>query len=294
MTWSTMLFLFFAINRVMSFYDSDSGVKILTEKNFVKFVKRQSITLVEFYAPWCGHCKNLKPEYIKAAKELKDIIPLAAVDADEQSNKALAAKYEIKGFPTLKLFKNGKVADFGARTADEIVEQLKKELSDEYLTVLTDKNVDEFMGLKRRKVIVFTNDGKPDQIVKSVSMRFHRQIAFGFATKAENSITKQFKVKSFPKVILLENKKNPKPEDLGEYSAKNLKKQIVTALGPENNEFEQFDIVHDNSCFRKYCVVDGNLCVLYVESGSKDEISRRRTILQEARDDLVDESFFKF
>ena len=62
---------------------------------------------MEFYAPWCGHCKNLAPEWESAAKTLSEAdldppIVLANLDATEEDNKALATKYGVKGFPTIK------------------------------------------------------------------------------------------------------------------------------------------------------------------------------------------------
>jgi len=79
--------------------------------------------LVEFYAPWCGHCKNLVPEWKKAATALKGIVNIAAVDADQ--HKSLGGQFEVRGFPTIKLFGENKKKpeDFnGGRTADAIVE----------------------------------------------------------------------------------------------------------------------------------------------------------------------------
>jgi len=78
----------------------------LTNDNFESIVLDKSKdVLVEFYAPWCGHCKKLAPDYEKVAAAFagdSDKVVIAKIDAD--ANNAFSSKYGVTGFPTLKWF----------------------------------------------------------------------------------------------------------------------------------------------------------------------------------------------
>lgn len=106
-------------------------VLVLTSGNFSDVVAKNDKLVVEFYAPWCGHCKKLAPEYETAAGQLKDEgIVLANVDATLDENKALATKYGIQGFPTLKIFRGSEESPSeyqGPREAAGIVTYCKGE-----------------------------------------------------------------------------------------------------------------------------------------------------------------------
>ncbi|XP_054287575.1 protein disulfide-isomerase A6-like [Macrosteles quadrilineatus] len=97
-------------------YDSKSEVVDLTESNFDKLVTQSDhVWVVEFYAPWCGHCQQFVGEYSKAAKALKGVVKVGAVNADD-----LGGRFGVRGFPTVKIFgaNKNKPEDYsGARTA---------------------------------------------------------------------------------------------------------------------------------------------------------------------------------
>jgi protein disulfide-isomerase A1 len=123
---------------------TEEGVLVLDESNFEGAIADNSQMLVEFYAPWCGHCKTLAPEWVKAAKMLEDSpVKLAKVDATE--NDKLAKQFEIKGFPTIKFLKNGKPSDYnGGRTASEIVNWANKKAGPAAVTLATEDDLTKF------------------------------------------------------------------------------------------------------------------------------------------------------
>nr|XP_033795095.1 protein disulfide-isomerase A6 isoform X2 [Geotrypetes seraphini] len=109
---------------VNSLYSSSDDVVQLTPTNFnSEVIQSDSLWLIEFYAPWCGHCQKLTPEWKKAAKALKGVVKIGAVDADK--HQSLGGQYGVKGFPTIKLFgsNKNKPEDYqGGRTSEAIVD----------------------------------------------------------------------------------------------------------------------------------------------------------------------------
>lgn len=118
---------------------ADEDVVVGTKDNFDEIIGKEELTLVKFFAPWCGHCKKMAGDFKEAATELKGKAVL--VDLDATVEKEIAAKYEVKGFPTLKLFSNGEVvSDYkGGRTKDALVQYIERALHPS-VTVCNDKD----------------------------------------------------------------------------------------------------------------------------------------------------------
>merc|ERR1711962_253057 len=109
-------------------YDSSDDVVELTASNFNNLViGGDEIWMVEFYAPWCGHCRSLAPEWKKAATALRGVVKVGAVDMDVHGS--VGGPYNVRGFPTIKIFGANKQspADYnGARSASAIVDEAMK------------------------------------------------------------------------------------------------------------------------------------------------------------------------
>ncbi|KAI1094046.1 thioredoxin-domain-containing protein [Rostrohypoxylon terebratum] len=192
-------------------YLKSSPVTQVDAKNYDQIVNKSNhTTIVEFYAPWCGHCQNLKPAYEKAARNLEGLAHVAAVNCDDDENKQLCGMMGVKGFPTLKTVRPGKkgkpiVEDYnGPRTAKGIVDAVVEKINN-HVKRVTDKDIDSFLSTKNdtAKAILFTEKGTTSALLKSIAIDFLDVITIAQIRDKETKANELFGIKSYPTLVLL-------------------------------------------------------------------------------------------
>ena len=165
-----MLFKSFLVAGLTATVAAKSAVLDLIPSNFDEVVlKSGKPTLVEFFAPWCGHCKTLAPVYEELASSFeyaKDKVQIAKVDADAERD--LGKRFGVQGFPTLKFFdgKSDKPTEYnGGRDLESLssfitektgVRSRKKAEKASSVVMLTDSTFKKQIGGDKNVLVAFT------------------------------------------------------------------------------------------------------------------------------------------
>jgi protein disulfide-isomerase A6 len=183
--------------------------------------------VVEYYAPWCGHCKSFAPEYEKAAKALDGIVKFGAVNADDKNAGGVAAAFKVEGYPTIHLFPSDLVehegegggegsytkvpiAFQGERSANTLVKWVLSQMPTKHIRKITDEDSEkaflaEFADDNLPKVLLFSNKKIIAPLYISLSLDFKYRALFGFVPGDESAseIREKYKVTSFPTIIVI-------------------------------------------------------------------------------------------
>lgn len=306
-----------SFSLVAALYTDNGAVFKLTSKNFDnEVIRSDDIWLVEFYAPWCGHCKSLAPEWEKAAKALKGIVKVGAVDMT--TDQQVGSPYNVQGFPTLKFFGDAKRSPIdynGGRNAKDItefaLEQAKAIVSkrlggkkttsssssggssgghkeepatEKDVIVLTDSNFDEIVfGSKDMWLVEFyapwcghCKSLAPEWNKAATKLKGQVKVAKVDAT-VETSLAQRFGVKGYPTIkIFPAGEKSGKAED---YNGPREAEGIVAAALAK---LEQYGIAPEirqltsPQVFKDQCE-GSNICVLAFLPHILDSSAAERT-----------------
>jgi protein disulfide-isomerase A1 len=147
---------------------AQSEVVTLTDKNFADTLKSAKYVMVKFYAPWCGHCKNMAPDYIKLSELVKDNdVVIGELDATVETK--TAEQYEIQGYPSMKFFVDGVSIDYQeARTADQMFEWIKK-VSENVLEVVNEERLNDLKA-KQNIAVYFGSNAEKRKVVELLNI----------------------------------------------------------------------------------------------------------------------------
>ncbi|KAH9212755.1 hypothetical protein DL95DRAFT_340106 [Leptodontidium sp. 2 PMI_412] len=195
-------------------YGKSSKVIQLDGKSYDRLIAQSNYTsIVEFYAPWCGHCKNLQPAYEKAAANLQGLAKVAAIDCDEEMNKPFCGQMGVQGFPTLKIVKPGKTPGRpivepyeGPRTAKGIVDAVIDKIPN-LVKRVDDKTLEAWLAESKEtpKAILFSDKGKTSAMLKAIAIDFKGSINVAQIrnTDKEKASLELFGITKFPTLLLL-------------------------------------------------------------------------------------------
>ncbi|KAH8401434.1 hypothetical protein KR009_005448, partial [Drosophila setifemur] len=170
---------------------AEQDVLELGDDDFSSTLKQHETTLVMFYAPWCGHCKRLKPEYAKAAEIVKDDDPpikLAKVDCTE-AGKEVCSKYSVSGYPTLKIFRQDEVSqDYnGPREAIGIAKYMRAQVGPASKNLKSVEELLKFLDTKDTTLFGYFSD--VDSKLAKVFLKFadknREKYRFGHSSDAD-------------------------------------------------------------------------------------------------------------
>jgi len=276
--------LFFLLKCRAEEITEEDGVLVLTDQNFDQAVSENEFILVEFYAPWCGHCKSLEPEYAKAAKDLterKSGVKLAKVDATAQ--KDTASKFDIEGFPTLKFFSNGKPSDYnGPREAKGIVNWLEKKTGPPCEEITKEGQLKELLFKDQALAVGFFKDlaGENAKIFKEVAAGYD-DVNFYLVSKPE--IMKENHQKD-GSILVMKTFDEKEAHFADKLTKENLEKFVRRSSTPLVTEFSQENAakIFSSDIVKHF--------LLLSSKADEEHLSRMedvRTIAKEHRDKMI-------
>jgi len=198
-----------------AFYENSEDVVELNEKNFASnVIGSDHVWVVEFFAPWCGHCKHFAPEYARAAKNLHGIVHVGAVNCDDQ--KQICGAFGIQGFPTVKMFPwstvpvpNGEPGQVmkeptdynGQRTASSVAKAAIDMLPN-FVHKVDQPSEEKFLDDPLGKVLLFTDKRSVPTLFKALALEYRNRLKFGWIKNTEKELVEKYGVENFPTVLV--------------------------------------------------------------------------------------------
>ncbi|RDX83798.1 Protein disulfide-isomerase 5-2 [Mucuna pruriens] len=186
-------------------FSVDGKVLVLDESNFDSAIASFDHILVDFYAPWCGHCKRLSPELDAAAPvlaALKEPIVIAKVDADKHTR--LAKKHDVDAYPTILLFNHGVSTEYrGPRKADLLVRYLKKFAASDVSILDSDSAVNTFVEEAGTFFPIYIGFGLNNTVIEKFAIKYKKNAWFSVAKDFSEDLMVLYDFDKIPALVAL-------------------------------------------------------------------------------------------
>ena len=260
--------------------------------------------IIEYYAPWCGHCVKLKPEYKKAAEGMHGIVKFGAINCDLNENKSLCAAENIPGYPTIKIHaidatgsrQSSKVYE-GARTAKSITDEAASQVPKSALKVLNAKNYSAFLDRQQQpKLILFSERTIPTLFSYLLSAQFNSKVEVAFAPKTVEELVEKFSITQFPTVVTISTDGTvEKVEEKEKINVHHLRK-MLTALSKVRRPIVELST---QASLESECLSTRNqICAIAFLTKEEEfpeslqEFEQNHSILSNVNNDFEDIRFF--
>jgi len=203
----------------------------LVDDNFEAKLSSYDTALVMFYAPWCGHCKRLKPEFEKAGSLLfKNNPPITLVKVDcTEGGKSTCNKFNVQGYPTLKIFKNGEFSsDYnGPREASGITKYMRSQVGPSAKELLSVKSAEDFLAKEDVAVVGFfeANNDLNRNFMK-VADKLRESVNFGVSSS--KNVIEKYGYKSNIVLFRPKHLSNKFESDIAVYEGSATKEDITS------------------------------------------------------------------
>ena len=224
----------FIFNICSEEFPFDKDVIVLTDSTFDKAIEKYEYLLVYFYAPWCIRCNKFHPEYEKAASVLrKENLFLAKVDATVE--KKLDKRFQLTGFPVVKLFIKGKEIEYNKerKSLDLINWMRRKTTGPATQNLETNDDIDNFKK-ENDVVLIYYGDNKLD--IEEYIKAARKNDEYQFGVVKSNDLINKYSKKG---TIVLYKKYDEKKRELKEIKEKNIEDFINKYSSPKLMKFDE-------------------------------------------------------
>ena len=224
----------FIFNICSEEFPFDKDVIVLTDSTFDKAIEKYEYLLVYFYAPWCIRCNKFHPEYEKAASVLrKENLFLAKVDATVE--KKLDKRFQLTGFPVVKLFIKGKEIEYNKeRKSLDLINWMRRKTTGPATQNLdTNDDIDNFKK-ENDVVLIYYGDNKLD--IEEYIKAARKNDEYQFGVVKSNDLINKYSKKG---TIVLYKKYDEKKRELKEIKEKNIEDFINKYSSPKLMKFDE-------------------------------------------------------